>query len=455
MNLQEKFIQHWKINFQYLSSANCHLLLAVSGGVDSVVLTDLIAKSGFDFTILHCNFQLRGDESKRDESFVRSLGEKYIKTVLVKTFDTNSYATENKISIQVAARELRYNWFKEINETLVFPDSRLPAIDYRLITTAHHADDNIETVLINFFRGTGIQGLKGIQPYIKEQHLIRPLLNFRKYELLQYAKENNLSFVEDSSNSSDKYTRNYFRNQLIPSIKEIFSNAEENILNNIERFNEAEMLYSQAIRLHRKKLIEEKGNEFHIPILKLKKAEPLHTIVWEIIKDFNFSSAQTDEVIKLLDADNGSSIQSTTHRIIRNRKWIIIATLQTEVANHILIEKGEKHIVFANGELNLEILSAPLPTPDSRLLTHIDFAKLSFPLMLRPNKKGDYFYPLGMQKKKKLNRFFIDQKLSATDKEKVWVIESNKKIVWVIGLRIDDRFKITSSTKQILQISFR
>ncbi|MDE3144519.1 MAG: tRNA lysidine(34) synthetase TilS, partial [Bacteroidota bacterium] len=284
--------------------------------------------------------------------------------------------------------------------------------------------------------------------------LIRPLLNFRKEELLHYARENNLSFVEDSSNSSDKYTRNYFRNKLIPSVKEIFSNAEENILSNIERFNEAEMLYSQAIQLHRKKLMEQKGNEIHIPVLKLKKTEPLHTIVWEIIKDFNFSSPQTTEVIKLLDADNGSSIQSATHRIIKNRKWIIIAPLQANEAQHILIEAGEKKVIFANGELHFEIVSTQLAIPDSRFTIHIDLDKITFPLMLRTRKQGDYFYPLGMQKKKKLNRFFIDQKLSATDKEKVWVIESNKKIVWVIGLRIDDRFKITSSTKNILKIDF-
>ncbi|OIR00588.1 tRNA(Ile)-lysidine synthase [mine drainage metagenome] len=445
MNLQEKFLHHWKINFRHLSSVNCHLLLAVSGGVDSVVLTDLISKAGFDFTILHCNFQLRGDESKRDELFVRSLGEKYNKKVLVKTFDTNLYATENKISIQVAARELRYAWFQEVNR-------QSSTVNRQLITTAHHADDNIETVLINFFRGTGIQGLKGIQPFIKEQNLIRPLLNFRKEELLNYAKENNLSFVEDSSNSSDKYARNYFRNQLIPSVKEIFSNAEENILNNIERFNEAEMLYDQAIQAHRAKLMEQNGNEFHIPVLKLKKAQPLHAIVWEIIKDFNFSSAQTNEAIKLLDADNGSSIQSSTHRIIKNRKWIIIAPLQTNEAKHILIERGEKKVIFANGELHFEIISDTLTAHGSQLTASLDFEKINFPFMLRPYKQGDYFYPLGMQKKKKLNRFFIDQKLSATDKEKVWVIESNKKIVWVIGLRIDDRFKITASTKNILKV---
>ncbi len=449
MNLQEKFIENWKTEFRHLSSINCHLLLAVSGGVDSVVLTDIVAKAGFDFTIAHCNFQLRGEESKRDEKFVRSLGEKYNKKVFVKTFDTNTYAVANKVSVQVAARELRYTWFKELNE-ICHPSS----VICQLIATAHHADDNIETVLINFFRGTGILGLTGIQAFQKEQQLIRPLLHFRKEELVQYAKENDLLYVEDSSNNSDKYTRNYFRNQIIPSVKEIFNNAEDNILNNIERLKEAEMLYSQAIALHKKKLIEQKGNEINIPILKLKQSEPLHTIVWEIINDFGFSAAQTEEAIKLLDADNGSHIQSISHRIIKNRKWIIIAPLQTNMAAHILIEKGEKQIVFANGELKIETVIPQLTIHDSRLTTHIDSNKIKFPLLLRKCKQGDYFYPLGMQKKKKLNRFFIDQKLSVTEKENVWVIESDKKIVWVIGLRMDDRFKITPNTKNVLKIDW-
>ena len=178
MNLQEKFVQYWKMEFPHLSKENCHLLLAVSGGVDSVVLTDLAAKEGFDFSIAHCNFQLRGDESSRDEAFVKALGEKYGKKVFVKTFDTNEYAIANKVSVQVAARELRYAWFKELNENLPsstanLSDSRLPTHVSRLIATAHHADDTIETVLINFFRGTGIQGLKGIRPFQKEQQLIR------------------------------------------------------------------------------------------------------------------------------------------------------------------------------------------------------------------------------------------------------------------------------------------
>jgi tRNA(Ile)-lysidine synthase len=322
-----------------------------------------------------------------------------------------------------------------------------------LIVTAHHADDNIETVLINFFRGTGLQGLKGIQPYQQEQKLIRPLLCFRKEELLLYAKEQNLAFVEDSSNQSDKYTRNYFRNQLIPSLKEVFTEVEENILHNIKRFKEAETLYSQAVQQHKIKLLEQKGNEIHIPILKLKQTKPLETIVWEIIKNFQFSAAQTVDVIKLLDAGNSSFIQSATHRIIKNRKWLIIAELQHKNSQHILIEQGEKEVVLEKGILQLDMIQSTGETSEAdRFTAFVDADSIQFPLLLRKWKQGDYFYPLGMQKKKKLSRFMIDQKLSATDKENTWVIESNKKIIWVIGYRIDDRFKLMPQTKNILKI---
>jgi tRNA(Ile)-lysidine synthase len=445
MNVQDKFKENWNQQFSQFTNNNCHLLLAVSGGSDSVILTDLVAKAGFEFTIAHCNFQLREDESERDEAFVIALGNHYEKKVLVKRFHTKQFAEENKIGIQEAARILRYNWFNQNIEEQYSNNG--------LIVTAHHADDNIETVLINFFRGTGLQGLKGIQPYQQEQKLIRPLLCFRKEELLLYAKEQNLAFVEDSSNQSDKYTRNYFRNQLIPSLKEVFTEVEENILHNIKRFKEAETLYSQAVQQHKIKLLEQKGNEIHIPILKLKQTKPLETIVWEIIKNFQFSAAQTVDVIKLLDAGNSSFIQSATHRIIKNRKWLIIAELQHKNSQHILIEQGEKEVVLEKGILQLDMIQSTGETSEAdRFTAFVDADSIQFPLLLRKWKQGDYFYPLGMQKKKKLSRFMIDQKLSATDKENTWVIESNKKIIWVIGYRIDDRFKLMPQTKNILKI---
>jgi len=453
--LFKRFQQNWKEQFTHLSTSNCHLLLAVSGGIDSIMLTDLIAKAGFNFTIAHCNFQLRGEESERDEAFVKSVTEKYNAAFFVKHFDTKSYAAENKLSIQEAARNLRYQWFQEILTTNYKPQT------INLLATAHHANDNIETLLINFFRGTGVSGLHGILS--RQNNIIRPLLFAKRGEIELYAKENNLTWVEDSSNALDKYTRNFFRLKIIPEIKEVYPNVEDNLLHNIERFKETEILYQQAIALHKKKLIERKGNEVHIPILKLQKSEPLHSIVWEIIKDFGFNAPQVDEVKKLFVAENGSYVASTSHRIIKNRNWLIIAPLQTEAAQNILIEKGEKNIAFENGELSMEELKAEnFKLETGKNVASLNAAEIRFPLLLRKWKQGDYFYPLGMQNlpsgkhgKKKLSKFFIDLKLSKTDKEKVWVIEMDKKIIWVIGYRIDDRFKLTDTTKNIFKLAYR
>jgi tRNA(Ile)-lysidine synthase len=449
MTLLQKFQTHWQQNFAQLSPANCHLMLAVSGGVDSVVLVDLVHKAGFPFTIAHANFQLRKEESTRDEEFVRSLGDKYNREVLVRHFDTQQYATDQKISIQEAARDLRYGWFAEL--VLRYQkDTKQSA----WILTAHHADDNIETLLMHFFRGTGINGLTGIPSIQKERSLVRPLLGFRKQELLQYANDNGLPFVEDSSNASDKYTRNFFRNTLLPQIREVFPQAEENLLHNIERFSGTAILYRQSVEQHLKKLVEHKNNEWHIPVLKWKKTEPLHSISWELIRPYGFTAAQTDEVIRLLDAENSSYISSPTHRIIKNRNWMIISPLEENIAQHILIEEDEKMVGFEHGSLQLQHISGAGEISNSLTEAFLDRKEISFPLLLRRWKQGDYFYPLGMQKKKKLSRFFIDQKLSRTEKEKAWVLESDKKIVWIVGYRIDNRYRITGKTKDILHLSY-
>ncbi len=455
MNLPEIFQKHWQKNFCHLSSTNCQFLLAVSGGVDSVVLVDLIAKAGFQFQIAHCNFQLRGEESERDEKFVRSLGEKYGKEILVKRFDTKQYATENKISIQEAARDLRYEWFGDIIENWKTVDDKNNRI-HSFIVTAHHADDNIETLLMHFFRGTGIQGMMGIQPELKDRKLIRPLLNIRKKELLEYAVANGLDFVEDSSNASDKYTRNFFRNQLLPQIKEIFPQVEDNLLHNIDRFQDIAELYRQSVQLHISKLLEFKGSEIHIPVLKWKRINPLHTLTLELIKPYGFHATQTEEIIKLLDGENGAYQASATHRIIKNRNWMIISPNAIETAQHIVIEEGEKQVAFENGVIKLSAINYELSAM-STLISEatLDLSAITFPLLLRKWKTGDYFYPLGMQKKKKISKFLIDLKLSKTEKEKVWVLESNKKIIWVVGYRIDNRSKITDLTKRILHITLQ
>ena len=460
MSFLQRFIDY--IQNKNLFKKDDRLLLAVSGGVDSVVLCELFSQAGFSFEIAHCNFQLRGEESERDEAFVQSLGNSYSAKVFIKKFDTEKYATEKKVSIQVAARELRYEWFENLIASAAagplltpedFPKTSHITHCISYILTAHHASDNVETLLMNFFKGTGIKGLQGILP--KQGKIIRPLLFAKKLEIVSFAKENNLSFVEDSSNLSDKYTRNYFRNQLIPSIQKVFPEVEENLLHNIERFKDAEMLYQQAVDLHKKKLLELKGKEIHVPVLKLLKAEPLSTIVYEIIKEYGFTAHQTDEVLHLLKSGSGKYVSSSTHKIIKDRKWIIISPRNTSEASNILIDEHDSKIIFENGQLEIikiEKGESSLSTENS--IAMLDVKDITYPLLLRKWKQGDYFYPLGMQKKKKISRFLIDQKLSMNDKEKIWIIESNKKIAWIVGKRIDDRFKIANATKKILKISF-
>jgi tRNA(Ile)-lysidine synthase len=302
--------------------------------------------------------------------------------------------------------------------------------------------------------GTGIGGLHGILP--RQGNIIRPLLFAKREEIVAYAKENKLSWVEDSSNASDKYSRNFVRHQVVPLMKTIYPQVDDNLLGNIERFKEIELIYTNFIEQIKGKLIEVKGNERHIPILKLKKQTPLKTIVFEIIKDFGFAATQTEEAIKLLDAANGSYMASASHRLIINRNWLIIAPLQSEEAINILIEEGTRKIVFAEGTIIFEtsIFDNNHPPTDATIAT-LDASEIKYPLLLRPYKQGDYFYPLGMLKKKKLSKFFIDQKLSRTDKERVWVLESDKRIVWVIGYRIDNRFRLKPSTSKRLVVSFK
>ena len=439
MSLLLKFQNN--INEQNLFHIKDKVLLAVSGGIDSVVLCELCKQAGYDFAIAHCNFQLRDTDSERDEKFVNELANKYKVDFHVVKFDTKAIAKERKISTQEAARELRYHWFEEVRSR-----NR-----YKYILTAHHADDNIETVMMNFFRGTGIRGISGIEP--KHGFIVRPLLFANRNELENFLQENKLYFVNDYTNQQDDYTRNYFRNQVIPFIEKSFPEVKDNILTNINRFREIESLYQQAIDLHKKKLIEPKGNEIHIPVLKLKKTVPLHSVVYEIIRGYGFSSSQTGEVIALLDSESGKYVQSSSHRIIKNRKWLIIAPNEAEKSEIIIID-GIGNWQFAIGNLQIETTptaNSQLPTANSAAC--LDADEIKFPLLLRKWKQGDYFYPLGMRKKKKLSRFFIDQKLSKTDKEKVWVIEMDKKIIWVVGHRIDDRFKITDTTKKVLKIT--
>lgn len=440
MNLLSQFQK--SVHIQNLFSQKDKLLIGVSGGVDSVVLCELCRLSGYDFIIAHCNFQLRGDESNRDEQFVRALGLKYGVDTYVRGFDAKNYAEENRISVQEAAREIRYDYFR-----LLIAENKYA----KYLLTAHHADDNTETLLMNFFRGTGLHGLTGIP--VLAGYIRRPLLNFSKGELLDFASENNLEFVEDSSNQSSKYTRNYLRNEIIPAISKVYPQVKENLQDNINRFKEIEKLYQFSVNELKKRLCKRNGNEIYIPFRQLM-AYTNRALIYEIISDYGFHEKQVDEVVKLSESDSGKYIQAPegNYRIIKHRSWFIISPLSSAEIENIVIEKGDKEIQFSLGNLRVEEILSP-KSPGSGMEVSLNANTIEYPLLLRKWKTGDYFYPLGMKKKKKLNRFLIDLKLSAPEKDKIWVIESNQRIVWVVGYRIDDRFKLTDNTKTVLQLS--
>ena len=419
-------------------------LVAVSGGVDSVVLCELCKQCGIQFSIAHCNFQLRGEESERDEKFVRSLGEKYRVEVFVTKFDTEAYANAKKLSIQEAARDLRYDWFVQLKKEKGFSFTLL----------AHHSDDNIETLLMNFFRGTGLQGLTGMPPENSdEKYILRPLLEVTRNEIVQFAKQNNLSWVEDSSNASTKYTRNLFRNELLPAIQKTYPQVKENLMANIDRFKKTNVIYEEAVAELKKKICEQHASEVRIPVLKLMNYQNT-SIIYEIIKDYGFGERQVEEIIKLADAESGKFIENERYQIIKSRKWFVIAP-KMGAADTIAIDEGDEEICFAGGRLELKhIPIEKFSLQKKEHIAQLDAKHIEFPLLLRKWKQGDYFYPLGMRKKKKLARFFIDLKLPKNQKENTWVLESNKKIMWIIGRRIDDRFKVINSTKQVLVISW-
>jgi tRNA(Ile)-lysidine synthase len=442
MELLEKFRDY--ISKEKLFTTGDKLLLAVSGGLDSVVLAELCHRCGFDFMIVHCNFQLRGDESMRDEEFVAKLGQRYGVRVQVGTFDTKDHAARRKMSVQAIAREERYGWF----------DLLVKNGHARWVLTAHHLDDNIETMLMHFFKGTGISGMRGMLP--KQGNIVRPLLFARKEELQAFALEAGLTWVEDSSNESDKYTRNFFRHQLIPLVAQAYPTAAANLADNLDRFREVETLYRQAVDGWAKKLMEYRGSEVHIPIEKLRKAAPLLTLIYEITESFGFSPQQAAEIVSLMDSPTGRYIRSKTHRILKNRNWLVIVPLMDEQAGHVLVEGAPSSVGFREGELRLKFL----PAADVGKLDQgaevalLDAATVGWPLLLRRWKPGDYFYPLGLRKKKKIARFLIDTKVSVAEKERVWVLETDRKLLWVVGRRIDDRWKITPGTKEVLRIEW-
>lgn len=445
MTLLERFILN--IRNQQLFSEKDNLIIAVSGGLDSIVLCELCRQAGYGFQVAHCNFQLREAESERDENFVRELAKQSGWHAEVRRFDTAAFAAEKKISIQEAARELRYQWFDELVSADSSVGQNQPGHSGTYLLTAHQADDNIETLMMHFFRGTGLKGLTGIPE--KKGHIRRPLLAFTRNEIQDFAIAHQLRWVEDSSNESSKYTRNYFRNELLPALENVYPQVKKNLADNISRFREIESLYRLSVEAIKRKLVRVKGEERHIPVKQLLGFRN-RALIYEIIAGYGFQEKQTAELIRLASSESGHFIISPggKYRIIKHRHWFIISPAEQANPATIVIGKGEKIIRFDAGVLSIKETTESKPETGDENQVTLDGRLLTFPWLMRKWKTGDYFYPLGMKKKKKIARFLIDLKLSRTEKEKVWVLESSGRICWVIGYRIDERFKLTGNTQQ-------
>lgn len=423
------------------------ILLGVSGGIDSVVMLDLFVNSGYDCSIAHCNFNLRGEEAKEDEIFVKKLSEKYHINCFVKDFDTKEYAKKNNVSIQMAARELRYDWFEEIREKN----------EFKYVAVAHHADDSIETFFINLTRGTGIRGLTGILP--KNNKIVRPLLCLYRSDIECYVKKYNLNFREDSSNSSTKYMRNNIRHIVIPALKKLNPSFNSTMYENMQRLFQIEEIYLQNVEENKEKFISKKEDIYIIDIEKLrsecKNEQIFSNYLHEILKKWQFGSDVVSNLIK--EKESGKQFFSAKYRMVCNRNVLEISKIEQdeEKVENIEIKNTDKEIILSKKEsLKINILDAneTLEIQRNANFAYIDADKISFPLILRKWQKGDVFQPLGMKGKKKLSDFFTNQKMSLLEKERIWVLVSENKIVWIVGKRIDNRFKITNQTKNILLI---
>lgn len=431
----QRFQNHIAQNFPFLIGKK--LLLATSGGLDSMVMLDLFHKLPFEIAIAHCNFQLRGIESFEDQIFVQNYAETNNIQLFQTQFDTEAFAKDYKISIQLAARQLRYSWFYELLET--------KKIDY--ILTAHHADDNLETFLINFIRGTGLEGLTGIPAQNGE--VVRPILIFSRLEIEQYAKENNIQWREDSSNASDKYLRNKIRHNLVPIFKELNPDFLTSFQKTQSYLHESQTMAEDASVMVYQQVANDNGEDVHFDLNQLKKLPNYKSYLYHWLNEYGFSA--WDDIYDLVNGQSGKQVFSNQFRLLKNRDFLILSPLKIE-------EESEEYFIFKkqkkiNFPLNLSFSKVADISLVPNTTIFVDEDKLWFPLNLRRWKKGDIFQPFGMEgQSKKVSKFFKDQKLSLIEKENVWILCSDQQIVWIVGIRQDERFKVKNTTKNILKI---
>jgi tRNA(Ile)-lysidine synthase len=432
------FVDYIKKNNLFTSKDK--ILLAVSGGKDSVLMAQLFKLAGFNFSIAHCNFNLRGDESQRDEAFVKLLAAVLDVKFHVAHFETKNFAKEQQVSTQMAARELRYKWFEEVRK-----DQK-----YNYIAVAHHQNDSIETLLLNLTRGTGIGGMHGILP--KRDHLIRPLLFLSRHQIDGLIAENNIDFVEDSSNQSDNYARNSIRHHVVPVLKELNPNLEETFVQNIIRFAETETVLQNVVGQTRANICETRGSDIYIAIEKIQLLAPQNLLLFELLKPYHFSSTVIQEILASLTKQSGKLFYSKSHCLTINREEIIISPLPIVPQKELncFIHPEDKGVLFANKKVMVSTTN--LTQFDSNLnKAFVDADQLIYPLIMRFKQNGDKFMPLGMKNYKKLSDFFINQKVPLPHKAKVpLLINGNGEIIWVVGLRQDNRYKVKATTKKVV-----
>lgn len=433
------------INRENLIPQNSTVIVGLSGGIDSMVLLDILTLLGYNCIAAHCNFHLRNDESDRDEKFVKN----WCKTIDTQytsiNFDTKQYAADRKISIEMAARELRYCWFETIRNEY--------QADY--IAVAHHKDDSVETLLLNLIRGTGIKGLTGISP--KNGHIVRPLLCLSRNEIESYISERDIPYVTDSTNHEDIYLRNSLRLNVIPLLETLNPSVRETIFRTSRNLTEAEKIYSESIQ----KSISKVFNDNKIYIDELKRTASQRSVLFELLTPYSFTPSTIEDIYESIDSISGkifysdvnSDLGKKGYRLIKDRNIFLLDAL-TECNNKdktFLIEEGASEILEPI-RLIIRILNSSDEIKYHRNILYLDEEKIKYPLELRRWRAGDWFIPFGMKGRKKLSDYFTDHKFTLKDKAEAWILTSGEDIVWLVGERNDDRFKITDRTKKIVAI---
>ncbi|MQP24357.1 tRNA lysidine(34) synthetase TilS [Flavobacterium sp. LMO8] len=432
-----KFTKHIQSHFSFLQRDKFYI--AVSGGIDSMVLLHLFQHFQFSFGVLHCNFKLRGEESDADMRFIHDYCEENNIQLRIGFFETEMIAKELKESIQVTARKLRYNWFYE----------QMVENDVQFVATAHHLDDSLETFLINLSRGTGIDGLTGI-PEINDQ-IIRPLLPFSREEIEQYAKVNNIQWREDASNATTKYLRNKLRHDVVPILKEINPEFLSSFQKTISHLNDTKGMADDASYIVYKEVATEIEDTINFDLNKLLQIPNYKTYLHSFLKQYDFTA--WNDIYDLVTAQSGKQVFSNTHVLLKDRNKLILSERKAASNNEVyFIDSIESKV---NIPLKLSFTRFSGGKNVNANCIFVDKDKIKFPLTIRKWQDGDYFYPFGMTGKKKLSKYFKDEKFSLLDKENQWLLCSADQIVWVIGKRADNRFKTQKTTQNIIKIEVK